>query len=36
MKKWTKGRKISVPLAQGIDVSNFLKDLPKVPKSVLE
>ena len=27
---------MGVPLAQGFDVSNFLKDVPKVPKSVLE
>ena len=36
MKKWTMGRKIGVPLAQGLDVSNFLKDIPRVPKFVLE
>ena len=29
-------KKIGVPLAQGLDVSNFLKDVPRVPKSVLE
>ena len=29
-------RKIGVPLARGLDVSNFLKDVPRVPKSVLE
>ena len=34
MNKWIMGRKIGVPLAQGLDVSNFLKDVPRVPKSV--
>ena len=33
-KKWTMEREIGVPLAQGFDVSNFLKDVPRVPKSV--
>ena len=28
--KWTMGREISVSLAQGLDVSNFLKDVPRV------
>ena len=28
------GRKIGVLLAQGLEVSNFLKDVPRVPKSV--
>ena len=36
MKKWTMENEIGVPLAQGLDVSNFLKDVPKVPKSVLK
>ena len=36
MNKWTMERKIGVPLARGLDVSNFLKDVPRVPKSVLE
>ena len=35
-KKWTMGRKTGVHLAQGFDVSNFVKDVPRVPKSVLE
>ena len=30
------GRKIGVMLAQGLDVSNFFKNVLKVPKSVLE
>ena len=30
------GRKIGVLLAQGLKVSNFIKDVPRVPKSVLE
>ena len=34
--KLTMERKIGVLLAQGLDVSNFLKDVPRVPKSVLE
>ena len=34
--KLTMERKIGVPLAQGLDISNFLKDVPRVPKSVLE
>ena len=29
-------RKIGVPLAQGLDVSNFLKDVPRVSKCVSE
>ena len=29
-------RKIGVPLGQGLNVSNFLKDVPRVPKSVSE
>ena len=28
------GSTIGVPLAQGSDVTNFLKDIPKVPKSI--
>ena len=32
--KWTMRRKIGVLLAQGLEVSNFLKDVPRVPKSV--
>ena len=32
--KWTIERKIGVLLAQGLEVSNFLKDVPRVPKSV--
>ena len=35
-KKLTIGREIGVPLTQGLDVSNFLKDVPRVPKFVLE
>ena len=34
MNKWTIGREIGAPLAQGLDVTNFLKDVPRVPKSV--
>ena len=34
MKKWTMGREIDVLLAQELDVSNFLKNVPRVPKSV--
>ena len=30
------GRKLGVPLAQGLDVSNFLKNALRVPKSVSE
>ena len=29
-------RKIGVPLAQGFDVSNFLKDVSRVPKFIFE
>ena len=29
--KWTMGREIGVPLAQGLYVSKFLKDVPRVP-----
>ena len=36
MNKWTVGRKIGVPLAKGLEVSKFLKDVPRVPKSVSE
>ena len=28
------GREIRVPIAQGLDVPNFLKDVPRVPKSI--
>ena len=34
MKKWTMGREIGVPLAQGLDVSIFLNCIPRVSKSV--
>ena len=30
------GKKIGVSLAQGLDASNFLNDVPRVPKSVSE
>ena len=30
------GRKICVSLAQGLDVSNFLNDVPRIPKSISE
>ena len=33
--KWTMGREINVLLAQGFDVSNFLKDVPNFFKDVL-
>ena len=33
-KKLTIGREIGVPLAQGLNVSNFLMDVPRVPKSI--
>ena len=33
-KKLTIGREIGVPLAQGLDVTNFFKDVPKVPKFI--
>ena len=36
MKKWTMGRKIGVSLVQELDVSNFLKDVPRIPKSILK
>ena len=36
MKKWTMGRDTYVQLAQELDVSNFLKDVPRVSKSVSE
>ena len=29
-------REIGVPLAQGLDVSKFLKDVPRDPKSISE
>ena len=34
--KWSMERKKGILLAQGLDVSNFLKDVPRVPKSVSE
>ena len=34
MKKWTMEMKVSVALAQGLDVSNFLNDVPRVPKFI--
>ena len=34
--KWIMGRKIGVSLAQGLDASNFLKNVPRVPKSISE
>ena len=34
--KWTMEKKKGVPLAQGLDISNFLKDIPRVPKSISE
>ena len=34
--KLTMERKIGVLLAQGLDVSNFLRNVPRVPKSVSE
>ena len=30
------GKEVGVLLAQGLDVTNFLKDIPRVPKSILE
>ena len=36
MNKWTIGKEIGVPLAQGLDVTNFLKDVPRVLKFVLK
>ena len=36
IKKWTMGRKIGVSLAQGLDVSKFLKDVHRVPKFILK
>ena len=36
MNKWTMEREIGVPLAQGLDVSNFFKDVPRVPKFILK
>ena len=37
LKTCVKGTKLRVyTLAQGLDVSNFLKDIPRVPKFVLE
>ena len=32
----SKGRKIGVSVAQELDVSNFLNDVPKVPESISE
>ena len=34
-KKWIMKREIGIPLAQGLDVSTFLADVPRVPKPVL-
>ena len=34
--KQTMGNKIGVLIAQGLDVSNFLKNVPRVPKFVSE
>ena len=34
MKKWTMEMEISVLLVQGLDVSNFLNDVPRVPKFI--
>ena len=36
MKKWTIGRDTYVQLAQELDISNFLKDVPRVSKPVSE
>ena len=35
MNKLTLGKEIGVPIARGFDVTNFFKDVPKVPKSIL-
>ena len=35
-KKWTMGKEIGVSLAQGLDVSNFLKDVTRALKSISE
>ena len=32
--KWTMGREIGVPIAQGFDVPNFFKDVPRIPMSI--
>ena len=34
MNKWTLGREIGVSVARGFDLPNFLKDLPRVSKSI--
>ena len=34
--KWTMGNKIGIPITQGLDVSNFFKDVPRVPKFISE
>ena len=34
MIKWTMRRDIGVPIAQGLDVPNFLKDIPNFLKDV--
>ena len=34
--KWTMGKEIGVPLAQGLDVPNFFKDVPRAPISIPE
>ena len=36
MNKWTMGMKIGVSEARGLDVPNFLKDSPRVLKSILK
>ena len=35
MNKLTLGKEIGVPIAREFDVTNFFKDVPKVPKSIL-
>ena len=35
MIKWTMGRDIRVSIVRGLDVPNFLKDIPRIPKSIL-
>ena len=34
MNKWTMRKEIGVPLAQGLNVTNFRKDVPRIPKFV--
>ena len=36
MNKWTMGKEIRVIVTRGLDVPNFLKNVPRVPKSILE